>query len=87
VLFFIKGSFRFFGGRPKIAKPPEPEPIPVPPPAPMPVEAEEMGEAKKGVRRRAKKSAGRTSTILAGRMMAERSNGILSDTLGQNYGS
>lgn len=70
------------GGRPKISKPPpEPEPLPEPEPAPMPVEAMEMEEAKKGVRKRAKRAAGRASTILAGRMMSERDS-ILKDTLG-----
>lgn len=41
-------------------------------PPPAHLEAEEMDEAKKKVRKRAKTARGREGTILAGRMMAER---------------
>lgn len=51
------------GRRPKLPEEPSP--------SPMPMELPEMEEAKKRVRRRAKKK-GRASTILAGRMMSER---------------
>ncbi len=69
------------GERPKVASPPtieEMEPYPEPSPAPMPVVAQVTGEAKKAVRKRAKKARGRESTILANRMMQTRNDiGIL----------
>jgi len=60
--------------RPKIQTPPEPDPTP------MPIEGKEEEEAKKKVRKRAKRG-GRKSTILAGRMMAQRGD-ILKTRLG-----
>jgi len=64
------------GGSPKITPPP-PEPSPLP----TPIMGREEDEAKKKVRRRAG-ATGRESTILAGRMMKERSENILNTTLG-----
>lgn len=54
------------GDRPKVPAPP--------PPAPMPKTQEEVEEAKKKVKKRARVARGLESTILAGRMMAERTS-------------
>lgn len=65
------------GGRPKSIKPPKD-----PDPSPIPMELPEMDEAKKKVRRRARRG-GRESTRLAGKMMSERNDtSILKTKLG-----
>ena len=61
------------GSRPNIQVPIEPDPTP------MPIPGREIDEAKKKVRKRA--GRGRQQNILAGRMMAQRSN-ILNTRLG-----
>ncbi len=62
------------GNRPNIQVPIEPDPTP------MPIPGREIDEAQKKVRRRAGRG-GRQQNILAGRMMAQRSN-ILNTRLG-----
>jgi len=62
------------GGRPKIQTPADPAA------SPQPIPGREEEEAKKKVRQRARRG-GRESTILAGRMTAQRNN-ILKTELG-----
>jgi hypothetical protein len=70
------------GGSPKIQKPPEVEEMPPPVAPPVMRTIEEMGEAKKKVRERTRRQAGRASTILANRMMQKRSDiSILNENL------
>ncbi len=62
------------GSRPKVIVPEEPAP------SPMPIAGREEDEAKKKVRKRARRG-GRESTILAGRLTSNR-NDILKTQLG-----
>lgn len=71
------------GGRPKIQKPPaEPEPLPpiVAPPTTKTVDT--MSAEKEKVKQRAKRQAGRASTIFAGRMMKKRQENLSNNLSG-----